>query len=64
MDRPGRLLHPPARRAGRPRTRVWCSPPFWRLLPNLGLTRMAEACSLATRRLLTWIAEWPLCEET
>ena len=31
---------------------------------NLGLTRMAEACSLATRRQLTWIAGWHLREET
>ena len=64
LDRPGRLLHPPARRAGRPRTRAWCSPPCWPLLSNLGLTRMAEACSLATRRPLTWIAGWHLREET
>jgi len=31
---------------------------------NLGLTRMAEACSVASYRQLTWTAAWHLREET
>ena len=31
---------------------------------NLGLTRMAEACSVASYRQLTWTAAWYLREET
>jgi TnpA family transposase len=31
---------------------------------NLGLTRMAEACSVASRRQLVWTAGWHLREET
>ncbi len=31
---------------------------------NLGLTRMADACDLATRRQLVWAAGWHLREET
>ena len=31
---------------------------------NLGLTRMADACSVATYRQLAWTAEWHLREET
>jgi hypothetical protein len=31
---------------------------------NLGLTRMAEACSVASYRRLAWTASWHLREET
>ena len=31
---------------------------------NLGLTRMAEACSIASLGQLTWTADWHICEET
>jgi hypothetical protein len=31
---------------------------------NLGLTRMAEACSVASYRQLVWMAAWHLREET
>jgi hypothetical protein len=31
---------------------------------NLGLTRMAEACSVASYRQLAWTAAWHLREET
>ena len=31
---------------------------------NLGLTRMAEACSVASYRQLVWTAAWHLREET
>jgi len=31
---------------------------------NLGLSRMAEACSITSRRKLTWTASWHLREET
>ena len=31
---------------------------------NLGLTRMAEACSIASLGQLAWTADWHICEET
>jgi TnpA family transposase len=31
---------------------------------NLGLTRMADACSVASHRQLAWTAAWHLCEES
>jgi hypothetical protein len=31
---------------------------------NLGLTRMAEACSIASLGQLAWVADWPIRDET
>jgi len=33
-------------------------------LTNLGLTRMADACSVASYRQLAWMAGWHLREDT
>src|SRR5215212_2966014 len=63
MDAVPRLFHPPAHRRGGGRQPHPDGGAACRRL-NLGLTRMAEASSIASLGQLAWTSEWHIREET